>query len=66
MQKSLECSSLSSYMLEHSHLLAQDFGNNRTAQDKLFKYMCNFGARGKWREGRIVVRIYLDVDTTNN
>ena len=26
--------------------------------------MCNFGARAEWREGRIVVSFYLDVDIT--
>ena len=37
MKKSLKYSPLSSYILKHSHLLAQDFENNRKAHDKLFK-----------------------------
>ena len=45
MQKALKYSSLSSYMLKPSHLLAQVFGNNRTAQEKPFKHMCNFGSQ---------------------
>ena len=64
MQKALKYSSLLSYMLKPSHLLTQSFENSTTAQDKLLKHMCNFGARAKWREGRRVVSSYLDVDTT--
>ena len=66
MQKSLKYSSLSSYISKHSSLLTQGFGNNRTAHENLFKHMCNFGAREDWREGRIVVSSYLDVDTTKD
>ena len=61
-KKALKFSSLSSYMLKPSHLLAQGFENNRTAQEYLFKHMCNFGSRSKWREGRRVVSSYIDVD----
>ena len=53
-------------MLKPYHLLAQGFENNNTAQDKLFKHMCTFGSRAKWREGGIVVSYYLDVKTTKN
>ena len=63
-QKALKYSSLSSYMLKPSHLVAHDFESNRTAQDKLFKNMCNFGARSKWREWRRVVSSYICVETT--
>ena len=66
MQKALKSSYISSYMLKHSQLLTQGFGKNRTAQEKLFKHMCNFGVRAEWREGRIVVGYYLDVDTTKD
>ena len=66
MQKALKYSSLSSYMLKPSHLLTQLFGNNWTAQEDLFKRMCNFGAWSEWREGIRVVGSYLDVDTTKD
>ena len=65
-QKDLKYSSLSSYMLKPSNFLTQVFNNNKTAQDKLLKHMCNFGARKKWREGRRVVSSYLEVDTTRD
>ena len=64
MQKDLKYSSLLSYMFKPSHLLTQDFDNNRTAHEKLFKNMWNFGERAEWREGRRVVSSYLDVGTT--
>ena len=64
MQKAMKYSSLSSYMLKPSHLLTQGFENNRTAQEKLFKHMCNFESWEEWREERIVVISYIDVDTT--
>ena len=40
--------------------------NHRTAQEKLFKYMCNFGARAYWREVIRVVNSYLDVESTRD
>ena len=64
MQKDLKYSYFSSYMLKASHLLTQIFENNRTSQEKIFKHMCNFGAQAEWREGRIFVSYYLDVETT--
>ena len=64
MQKPLKYSFLSSYLPKHSHLLTQGFEKNRTAQEKLFKHMCNFGAREEWRKFRRVVNSYLDVDIT--
>ena len=45
MQKALKSSYLSSYMLKPSKIITQGFGNNRTAHEKLFKHMCNFGLR---------------------
>ena len=64
MQKSLKYYSLLSYMLKPSHLLTKGFGGNMTAQEEIFKHMCNFGAQSEWREERIVVSFYLDVDIT--
>ena len=64
MQKALKSSYLLSNILKPSHLRTQVFGNNSTAQEKLLKHMCNFGARAEWREGRIVVSSYLNVYTT--
>ena len=66
MQKDLNSSSLLSYMLKPSKLLTQGFEKNRTAQDKLFKHMCNFGAQVEWREGGSVISSYLDVETTKD
>ena len=60
MQKALKYSSISSYTLKPYHLLTQGFGNNRTAQEKLLKHMCNFGSQAEWREGIRVVSSYLD------
>ena len=64
MQKALKSSSLSSYMLKPSKLITKGLENNRTAQDKRFKHMCNFGSRAEWRKGRSVISSYLDVETT--
>ena len=47
MQKSLNYSYPSYFMLKTYHLLTQGFKNNRTEQEKLLKHMCNFGARGE-------------------
>ena len=66
MQKSMKYYYILSYMLKPSHLLAQGFENNRTAQEKLFRHMCNFWEWAEWREGRRVVGYYLDVDTTKD
>ena len=64
MQKASKSSSLSSYILKPSFLLEQGFKKNWTAQEKLFKHMCNFGSQAEWRKGRSVISSYLDVDTT--
>ena len=64
MQKDFNSSSISSYMLKPSKLITQSFENNRTAQEKLLKHMCNFGSREVWRKGRSVISFYLDVETT--
>ena len=63
MQKALKSSSLSSYLLKPSKSLTHGFENNRTAQEKLFKHMCNFGSRSEWRKGRSVISSYLDVES---
>ena len=65
-QKALKYSSTLSYMLKPSHLLTRVFYNNMTAQEKLFKHMCNFGAQENWIEVRRVISYYLDVDTTKD
>ena len=64
MHKALEYYSLSSFMLNFFNLLTQGFENNITAQEKLFKHMCNFWSRAEWRKGRSVISSYLYVDTT--
>ena len=53
-------------MLKPSRLLTQVFENNIMSQKKLFKHVCNFGARIEWGGGRRVVGSYLGVDTTKN
>ena len=65
-QKALKSSSLSSYMLKPSHLPAHTFGKSRTALEQPFKHMCNFGSQAEWREGRIFVSSYIDVETTKD
>ena len=50
-QKAFKSSSIFSYMLKPYHLLTPGFENNRTAQGKLLKNMCNFGVRAEWRGG---------------
>ena len=66
MQEAVKYSSLWSYMLKPSNLLAQGFENNRMAQQNLFKHMCNFGAQEDWRGQIIVVGSYPDVETTKD
>ena len=63
-QKTLKSSSILYYMFKPSHLLTQGFDNNSTTQEKIFKHMCNFGARAEYREGISVISYYLDVETT--
>ena len=65
MQRVVKYSSLFSYMFKTSSLLTQGFNKNKKAQEKLFNHMCNFGAREEWRNGRISVSSYLDVETSN-
>ena len=63
-QKDLNYSSILSCMLKPSQLLTQGFGNNRTVQEKLFKYMFNFGSQEECNNRIIVVSSYLGVETT--
>ena len=65
-QRVMKYSSLSSYMLKPPSLITQGFNKNKKAQEKLFKNMCNFGAREEWRNGIISVRSYLDVEISND
>ena len=65
-EKASKSSSLSSYILKPSFLLTQGFEKNRTAQEKLFIHMCNFGSLVEWRKGRSVISSYLDVETTKD
>ena len=48
-QKAVKYSSLSSFILKPPSLLAQEFRQNKKAQDNLFKYMYNFGAQAVCR-----------------
>ena len=66
MQRVVKSSYISSYMFKNPSLLTQGFNNNKKAHEKLFNHMCNFGAREEWRNGRISVSSYLDVDISND
>ena len=57
---------LGEVILKPSPLITQGFEKNGTAQEKIFKHMCNFGSRAEWRKGRSVISSYLDVDTTKD
>ena len=65
-QRVMKYSSLSSYMLKPTYLLTQGFNENKKAEEKLFMHMRNFGARAEWRNGRISVSSYLDVNIRND
>ena len=45
-------------------LMVQDLKTNRKAQEKLFKHMCNVGARAAWKGGVRRVSDALDVAVT--
>ena len=47
MKMSLKSSTIFSYMFKPSQLLTKGFGDNRTADEKLFKHMCNFGSQAE-------------------
>ena len=51
-------------MLKPSKLITQGFENNKTAQEKLFKHMCNFRSQSEWRKGRSVISSCFYVKTT--
>ena len=65
MQRVVKYSSISSYLLKPISLLTQGFNTNNKAQEKLFKHMCNFGARSEWRNERRAVSSYIDVEISN-
>ena len=62
----MKYSSLSSYMLKPTSLIIQLFKENKKEQENISKHMCNFGAWGEWRNGRIYVSSYLDFDISND
>ena len=66
MQRVVKYSSLLSYMLKPPSLLTHGFNKDKKAQGHFFKFMCNFGSRADWRNGRRSVRYYLDVDISND
>ena len=47
-----------------NNLIVHDLKTNRKAQEKLFKHMCNFGARAAWKGGVRRVSDALDVAVT--
>ena len=65
-QKAVKSSSLFPHICKTSHLLTQGFEKNRTAQEKIFKHMYNFGEREEWMEGRFFLSFYLDVETAKD
>ena len=66
MQRVVKYSSLSLFILIPTYLLTQGFNKNKKAQENLFNHMCNFGSRSEWRNGRIVVSSYINVDISND
>ena len=52
--------------VEGYHLLTQLFGENMTAQEKIFKHMCNFGAWSEWRKVRRVISSYRGADNNKD
>ena len=65
-QRVFRFSSLSSYMLKPPSLLTQSFNKNKKAHENLFKRMCNFWSRAKWRNGRRSISSYIGVDIIND
>ena len=66
MQRVVKYSSLLSFMLKPTSLLAKGFDNNKKAHEKLFNHMCSFRAWEEWRNSRRSVSSYLDVDIRND
>ena len=60
----MKYSSLSSYMLKPLSFITQVFKDNKKAQEKIFKNMCDFGAISDWRNGRRPASYYLGVDNS--
>ena len=55
-------SSLSPYTLKPTSLITEVFKDNKKAQEKLSKHVCNFGSRTEWINGRRAVSYYLDAE----
>ena len=53
-------------MLKPPSLLTQVFNKNKKAKENIFNNMCNFGVQAEWRNGRISVSSYLDVEIRND
>ena len=65
LQKVVEYSFISYYILKPTSLLTQGFNKNNKAQGGIFICICNFWARVEWRNGIRAVSSYLDVETIN-
>ena len=59
----MKVASILPYMLKFSSLLANGFGYNNKAKEKLFNYMCYFEARGECRSRKRAVSSYIVLDT---
>ena len=53
-------------MLKPPSFLTQAFKDNKKAQEKIFKHMCDFGSSSDWRNRRIPASYYLGVDTSKH
>ena len=62
-QQAVKFSSLSYFMLKSPSLLAQVSRYDKRSQDNLCNRMCNLGDQAMWRNGRIAVSSYIDVET---
>ena len=62
--KGLLQSGLQYFCLIPVNLMVQDLRTNQKAQEKLFRHMCNVGAREKWEGGARRVSDALDVTVT--
>ena len=54
---------LLSYMLKPPPFLTQKFKENKEAQAKILKHMCDFGSQSVWRSVRRYVRYCIHFDT---
>ena len=65
-QQALKASSILSYILKPNSLFTQLFKYNNKAQEKIFKYMCNFEVLEEWRNGIRAVSSYPDVEASKD